>query len=291
MQSSRSLAVLACAQVVATLCLISPTQAETVDPNVTRGKTVLYVMNTSKGDFNTRSRQPPTPEQLKGARERAEDDRRHIDFLKSLGLVVTESDDQSSVKRAEGLDLVVISESIRGQAMMDRYRTVTVPVVIHDPDLFDDMGMTGRAINVDFGTDTPVRYVDLINAPHPLSARLRGVISIFSAGNFELNWGLPANGATYIAHLHGYPSKWPIFAYEKGATMYGDFEAPARRVAFCIFEGKFHELSPDGLALYAATLRWAVTKPDPYTPLRTGEFFEHPDVGPPQKGSPPVNRQ
>jgi hypothetical protein len=57
--------------------------------------------------------------------------------------------------------------------------------------------------------------------------------------------------------------------------MFGDFVAPARRVASYIFEGLFQELSPDGLTLYAAMLRWAVTPPPPYTPLRTGEFFEH----------------
>lgn len=256
--------------------------AAPLDPDVAKGKKVLYVMNTSKGVFNTKTRKPPNEHQLADAQERGADDRRHIDFLKSLGFVVTESDDQTTVQKANGMDLIVISESIRGQAMMNRYRDITVPVVINDPDLFDDMNMTGRAINVDFGTDNPVRYVDMVNSPHPLSAGLAGTISLFAAGNYEVNWGLPAGGAIYIAHLHGYTDKWPIFAYEKGATMYGDFVAPARRVAFNIFEGRFKEYSPDGLLLYAAALRWAVTTPEPYTLLRTGEFFEHPDLAPPR---------
>ena len=270
--------------VILSLALLRPAFASGLDTEAGKGKKLLYVLNSSKAEFNTRSRQPPTPEQLAGAMERREDDERHMAFLESLGFIVEESNDQTSVSRAEGMDLIVISESIRGQATMDRYRNVPIPVVVNDPDIFDDMGMTGRAIDVDFGTDTPVRYVDMINAPHPLSAGLRGVISVFSAGNFELNWGKPANGATYIAHLHGYPDKWPIFAYERGATMHGDFVAPARRVGSYIFEGKFHELSPDGLALYSAMVRWAVTAPEPYVPARSGEFFEHPDIAPPRAG-------
>lgn len=274
--------ILLCTLVASALFQVSLAFAADSDNAVTQGKKVLFVMNTSKAEFNTKSRQPPTPAQLAGAQERRADDERHMDFLRSLGFVVTESDDQSSVDLATDMDLIVISESVRGQATMDRYKKTPIPVVVNDPDILDDMGMTGRALNVDFGTDTPVRYIDMVNAPHPLSAGLTGVISIYSAGNFEINWGKPANGATYIAHLHGYPDKWPVFAYERGATMYGDFVAPARRVASYIFEGMFHELSPDGLTLYSAMLHWAVTPPPPYTPLRSGEFFEHPDIAPPK---------
>jgi hypothetical protein len=285
MKAVFSMKALRCAVAVTALWSAAAAQAAAPEANAMSGKKLLYVMNTSKGEFNTKSRLPPTPEQLKHAQARKADDDKQIAFLKSLGFVVFETDDQASVSKAEGMDVIVIAESIRGQAIMDRYKNVTIPVVVHDPDLFDDMGMTGRAINVDFGTDTPVRYIDMINAPHPLSAGLTGTISVFSAGNFEVNWGLPANGAIYIAHLHGYLGKWPIFAYEKGATMYGDFVAPARRVAFFIFEDMFHEVSPDALALYAAAMKWAVTKPDPYTPARTGEFHEHPDLAPPKKSA------
>jgi len=280
MKTSRSLQALTCVALMT--ALFASAQAAT-DANVTRGKKLLYVMNTSKGVFNTKSRQPPTADQLKHAQERKADDDRQIEFLKSLGFVVTEIDDQTSVASAKGMDVIVISESIRGQAMMDRFKDVPIPVVIHDPDLFDDMQMTGRAINVDFGTDTPVRYIDMVNSPHPLSAGFSGTISVFSAGNFEVNWGVPVNGATRIAYLHGHPNKWPLFAYDQGVTMYGDFIAPARRVAFFVFEGMFREVSPDGRALYAAAMRWAVTKPEPYTLARTGEFFEHPEIAPPPK--------
>lgn len=282
MKCSPSVAILQVLLLSSSLCGCASAGADPADPNVASGKKALFVMNTSKAEFNTKSRLPPTPDQLAGAQARRSDDEKHMDFLRKLGFEVTTADDQTSVSQAEGMDLIVISESIRGQAIMDRYRNVRIPVVVNDPDILDDMGMTGQALDRDFGTDTPARYIDMVNAPHPLSAGLSGVISVFSAGTYEINWGKPANGATYIAHLHGYPDKWTVFAYEKGATMYGDFVAPARRVASWIFEGRFQDLSPDGLTLYAAMLAWAVAPPPPYVPLRTGEFFEHPDIAPPR---------
>jgi hypothetical protein len=96
------------------------TLANPPDPDMDKGKKALFVVNTSKAEFNTKSRLPPTPAQLAAAQTRRSDDERHMEFIRSLGFEVTESDDQSSVERAKGMDLIVISESIRGQATMDR---------------------------------------------------------------------------------------------------------------------------------------------------------------------------
>jgi hypothetical protein len=73
-----------------------------------------------------------------------------------------------------------------------------------------------------------------------------------------MGWGVPARAASVIATLPGEPDKAVVFGYEKGATMDYDFIAPARRVALFLDNETFAQLSPDGLALFDAAVRWSV---------------------------------
>jgi hypothetical protein len=75
------------------------------------------------------------------------------------------------------------------------------------------------------------------------------------------NWGKPSLGAINIAVIEGYSDRRLVFAYEKGASMAGDFLAPARRVAYFVNMEDFKELQPAGLALLDAAVLWAVTPP------------------------------
>lgn len=71
--------------------------------------------------------------------------------------------------------------------------------------------MTGLKNGTDYGTDDNQRFLWLVNATHPLVAGLAAVL---------------------IATLRGEPEKAAIFSYERGATMNGEFLAPARRIGF-----------------------------------------------------------
>jgi hypothetical protein len=101
-----------------------------------------------------------------------------------------------------------------------------------------------------------------------------------------VGWGRPVAGATIVANFEGDAGKAGIFAYEKGATMYSEFVAPARRVGFYMAASNFHLLTavygppaedPDlrdwylGLRFFDACVRWALSpppQPSPYNPGR-----------------------
>jgi hypothetical protein len=74
--------------------------------------------------------------------------------------------------------------------------------------------------------------------------------------------GKPGLGAVIIATVRGEPEKASIFAYEKGATMNGEFLAPARRVSFFLWQDTFDQMRPEGLALFKAAVLWAVSPPE-----------------------------
>ncbi len=184
--------------------------------------------------------------------------------LESLGCVVKMVDDVAPASAADGQDLIVISSTVSGKNVEGRFKHSTTPVMLWESNILDDMSMTGKHQEVDWGEDEKPEqtYIWLVNAPHPLSAGLpNGLLSPFENSVKKINWGKPGLGAAIIATLPGEPNKAVIFGYETGAIMDYDFPAPARRVMFFLHNSTFDNLNESGLKLFDAAVLWAAGKP------------------------------
>lgn len=204
-------------------------------------RSVLYV-----------SQVKPTPEVIAS-------DAKFQEHLAALGFTVTFADQKDPATAAEGKDLVVISSGASAHRLEGKYRSSSVPVIVCEAYSLPHMGMSGRKQDDDFGTkEGKIRYVWLVNAPHPLAAGLAaGMLNVVKKGG-PVNWGRPGAGATIIATFPGELDKSPFFAYEKGATMEGENLAPARRVFFFLDGDAFPNLNEAGLKLLDAAVLWAV---------------------------------
>lgn len=177
--------------------------------------------------------------------------------LEGLGYRVTIGSQYDPVDKARGYDLVLLSSNIRSRDLLGAYRSIPVPVVTWESDLLDDMGMTGKTLDTDFGKAEKVHALWMVNAPHPLSGgQGPGIVNVY-AKDAPMNWGKPGLGASTIATLPGEPGKAAIFGYEKGATMDYETIAPARRVMFFLDNETFGNLTPTGLQLLDAAVHWA----------------------------------
>ncbi len=137
-----------------------------------------------------------------------------------------------------------------------------MPLITFENDLLGELEMTGLKNGRDYGTDDEQRFIYVLNAPHPLAAGLApGLQNVLSDEHFKMNWGRPCLAAITIATLRGEPEKAAVFAYERGATMNGEFLAPARRLSFFLWQDTFEGLRPEGLALFRAAVLWSVTPP------------------------------
>lgn len=177
--------------------------------------------------------------------------------LEARGYVVTLADQDASPSSAAGADLVVISSTVSAKDVQPGWRAVAVPLLTWENDLLDDLGMTGKRHDTDFGEVPRERYLWLVNAPHPLAAGLAAGVVDVHLKQSAMSWGKPGLGASVIATVYGQPEKAAIFAYEKGATMDYETLAPARRVMFFLDNDTFVNLSPAGLALFDAAVDWA----------------------------------
>ena len=265
MTARRGLRMLVCALGIVVFAALSLApglaRAETVRPDAARGKTVLYVHNMSKLE-GARKAVPVDPKRIEALETWRRNDDKAMGYLRSLGFKVVGTDEAAPADAANGKDLVIISESVDAVNVGTKYRSTPVPLITFENDLLGELEMTGLKNGTDYGTDDNQRFLWLVNAPHPLAAGLAaGIQNVLLDEHYKMNWGKPALGAVTIATLRGEPEKAAIFGYERGATMNGEFLAPARRVSFFLWQDTFEQMRPEGLSLFRAAVLWAVTPP------------------------------
>jgi hypothetical protein len=249
------------ATVLLLLAVVPALRAAVVDQNAGHGKRALYVYNQTKLE-KARSAEAVDPKRVAQLETWRKNDEDAMGYLRALGFAVTPASESTPVDSAMSQDLVVISESVDAVDVDAKYRYVTQSVVLLENDLLGVFGMTPLKNGRDYGTEDEQRFIWLVNAPHPLAAGLAaGIQNVLEDEHCKMNWGKPGLGATTIATVLGEPDKAAIFAYEKGATMNGEFLAPARRVSFFLWQDTFDQLRPEGLSLFKAAVLWAVSPP------------------------------
>ena len=187
-------------------------------------------------------------------------DQRIAVHLDARGYAVQLVDQDYRPELARDASLIVISSTVSSKDVLPGWRTLPVPLVTWENDLLDDLGMSGKRHDVDFGETEKERYLWLVNAPHPIAAGLpAGVVNVYGK-QAAMSWGRPGLGASIIASVYGQPEKAAIFAYETGATMDYETLAPARRVMFFMSNDSFANLSQSGQQLFDAAIDWAIKR-------------------------------
>ncbi|OWQ92284.1 hypothetical protein CDN99_08095 [Roseateles aquatilis] len=177
--------------------------------------------------------------------------------LSERGYAVQVEDQQATPDVAAGAALVVISSTVSGKDVDPGWRHVAVPLLTWENDILDDLAMTGKRHDVDFGAQVKERFLWIVNAPHPMAGGLAAGVANVYVKQAGMGWGKPGLGATTIATIYGEPGKAAIFGYEKGATMDYESLAPARRVMVFLDNDTFVNLSDSGRTLFDAAVDWA----------------------------------
>jgi hypothetical protein len=190
------------------------------------------------------------------------DDQRVKQRLESLGyLVRVRLSGPPDLRELQGVSVVLVSSSVFSLDLNTQYRDIAVPVMVWEPSLFDDFGMTGPEESRACGVAASAGEAFISLPSHPMAAGLDGSVTVVTNGHGEhrlwLNYGTPGPSAAWVATWPGRPGRALLFAYEQGAPMPGLPSAPARRVGFFFYDdGRLH-LTPAGWALFDAAVTWA----------------------------------
>ncbi len=119
--------------------------------------------------------------------------------------------------------------------------------------------MTGTGTNQgNTGADQNALVVSAAGATHPLGAGFAaGSVTTSSSATVTHGWGKPTANAVVAATITGDTTKAAIYGYDTGAAMQGGYTAPARRVAFHLYNGSSSVLNDNSVALFDAVIAWA----------------------------------
>ncbi len=179
-----------------------------------------------------------------------------INRLESLGhTVIVIKDSASSAASANGMDLVVVSDSVAPSKISNKFTQVSVPVLAFEPWVYDNLGMTDSLAGTDYGRAANKTQMRVVGT-HALTAGLSGVVAIGDAAA-SLSWGKPGANAVVAATLNGNATRATIFAYRAGDLLANGTAAPARRVAVHPNTGATAVWNANGRKLFDAAIQWA----------------------------------
>jgi hypothetical protein len=97
-------------------------------------------------------------------------DQKIRDHLIVSGFTVEMADQRAAPSAAKGFDLVILSSTVSAKDVDPAWRQSPVPLLTWENDCLDDLAMTGKRHDADFGEAEKERYLWIVNAPHPWRA-------------------------------------------------------------------------------------------------------------------------
>ncbi len=184
--------------------------------------------------------------------------------LEQQGMSVTvKTTPQTSSGDANSKAIVVISDTVNSELLLATFRNTETPVLCQEPNVYDDMKMTGTVSGTDYGTVVAAQAT--ITGTHALAAGLNA--STFSqttvfthTASVNQAFGVPAVSAIKVAFAPTDLTKKLVFGYAEDVTMVGGFVAPGRRVGMF---GEANSYTAEGWALFDAAVKWLTERRAP----------------------------
>ncbi len=175
--------------------------------------------------------------------------------------ITTVSDAALATGDATGKALVVVSESVSSGNVGTKLTGVATPVLCLEPNLQNQMGMTGPGFGTNMGT-TSGTTVNVISGGGAssviLKAGLNGNSAVLSASGL-LNWGVPGGAAHVVSRIVGSTTQATSYKYDKSVTLWSGGAAPGKRAFFFDHASVVLNNNSSAWKLFDALVRWAAT--------------------------------
>jgi len=179
---------------------------------------------------------------------------------------------------ANAADLVIVVESVGSGTVGKKLVSTPTPILTSEAFLQDEFGLVnpqGKPLDPGlpdagaFGAIENQSAITIVNPGHPLAAGLKGRVQVYRFPR-EMNWGKEtAPGVEAIATLTDYPTAKLIYLVRKGAKLYDGSPAPGLRIQFFVENdnetGTANLMTPDGLKLWSAAVKYALATDQPAT--------------------------
>jgi glucose/arabinose dehydrogenase len=156
-----------------------------------------------------------------------------------------------------GIDLVLISASVAPGNITNKYKAANVPIIICEPNILGNMGMTGNTVGTHYGEIDNQTQLNFVNPSHPVSDGLSGLQSI-STVERRFVWGNPNSNATTIARIAGSSNRAGIFMYNQGVLMPDNSLSLNKRGFMWLWDNTFFTATTTGQTVFDRMIQWGV---------------------------------
>jgi Bacterial surface protein, Ig-like domain/Putative Ig domain/Immunoglobulin domain len=168
-----------------------------------------------------------------------------------------------------GSDAVLVGGTVVPNDIGVLFRNDTRPVMLWQPRLFDDMGMTGIVTGSDYGSAAGQSQLELLDNPTVIGDGFTPgpVLATTRLQNFA--WGVPGSTAHVVATLVGNSTAAAIFGYDEGTILIDGTFAMGRRLGFFLRYNTAAVWAPSGKRLFEQSVLWLFGDgpPDPFAPV------------------------
>jgi hypothetical protein len=164
-------------------------------------------------------------------------------------------DNLASTADTLGKELVLISKSASSTIVSNKFAAVDAPLITWKNEIYDDLGLTGEQKDLNFGSKSSQRSINILNANHQLAANLNGNVTVYSSARV-VGWGAPGANAINVASVAGNVNQSALFAYEEGSSLVNGTIAQDKRVG--LFLDNTSALTTNALNIFDAAVDWAV---------------------------------
>jgi hypothetical protein len=127
--------------------------------------------------------------------------------LEGRGFTVRMLYQDTPASNAGDVRLVILSSTISAKQVGAGWRELAVPLLTWENDLLDDLAMTGKRLDTDYGESRRERFVWLVNAPHPVAAGLPAGATNVYRKQAAMNWGKPDSAPASSPRSTGSPRR------------------------------------------------------------------------------------
>jgi len=189
-----------------------------------------------------------------------------VNHLERMGNTVFMLDqDDYTTADTTGMDAIYISYHITSSSFPLAVGDLTKPLIICEPQLYMDFGMTEVRGSAVTGNKQYLQF-NAAAASHPILAGLEMEESILFADSFlvvtdsaTFNYALPPIGRSTILAVNPLaPEQAMIFVYDSGEAMFDSNIAPAKRIGYYTKTRSYTAGNPEAWELFDQVVDWAL---------------------------------
>lgn len=176
-----------------------------------------------------------------------EGDKIIIEELKKEGYSVYVASEFESIRSFEQKQLILISSNVDAKLVPKELKSLAVPIICWEPNLYDNLGMTGSKKPTERGKKLKDQVKFAGNNPDNLNAISKRQFDQLPSFNYKGNipWGKVSSAATIVSTLEDTPDKATFYYYAAGEALSNGENAPQLRMGFFFWDDSGEQLPKD----------------------------------------------